>query len=59
MVFTSPQIKIGLLLISIGIVVNFDIKIDQLNENNKKKLDILVNIYINLINKELPYLDQE
>jgi len=28
MVFPSPQIAIGLLLISIGIVVTFDIKID-------------------------------
>jgi len=29
MVLPSPQIAIGLLLISIGIVVTFDIKIDQ------------------------------
>jgi len=29
MVLPSPQIAIGLLLISIGIVINFDIKIDQ------------------------------
>jgi len=29
MVLPSPQIEIGLLLISIGIVVTFDIKIDQ------------------------------
>jgi len=28
MILPSPQIAIGLLLISIGIVVNFDIKID-------------------------------
>ena len=28
MVFPSPQIAIGLLLISIGVVVTFDIKID-------------------------------
>jgi len=28
MVLTSPQIAIGLLLISIGIVVTFNIKID-------------------------------
>jgi len=28
MVLPSPQIAIGLLFISIGIVVNFDIKID-------------------------------
>jgi len=31
MVLPSPQIAIGLLLISIGIVVTFDIKIDQFN----------------------------
>ena len=30
MVLPSPQIAIGLLLISIGIVVTFDIKIDLL-----------------------------
>ena len=29
MVLPSPQIAIGLLLISIGIVVTFDIKIDS------------------------------
>jgi len=29
MVIPSPQIAIGLLLISIGIVVTFDIKIDK------------------------------
>jgi len=29
MILPSPQITIGLLLISIGIVVTFDIKIDQ------------------------------
>ena len=29
MVLPSPQIAIGLLLISIGIVVTFNIKIDQ------------------------------
>jgi len=29
MLLPSPQIAIGLLLISIGIVVTFDIKIDQ------------------------------
>jgi len=29
MILPSPQIAIGLLLISIGIVVTFDIKIDQ------------------------------
>ena len=28
MVLTSPQIAIGLLLISIGVVVTFDIRID-------------------------------
>jgi hypothetical protein len=30
MVLLSPQITIGLLLISIGIVVTFDIKVDLL-----------------------------
>jgi len=30
MALPSPQIVIGLLLISIGIVVTFDIKIDQI-----------------------------
>ena len=30
MVLPSPQVAIGLLLISIGVVVTFDIKIDQL-----------------------------
>jgi len=34
MVLPSPQIAIGLLLISIGIVVTFDIKIDLFK--NKK-----------------------
>ena len=29
MILPSPQIAIGLLLISIGIVVTFDIKIDK------------------------------
>ena len=28
MVLTSPQIAIGLLLISIGVVVTFDIRVD-------------------------------
>jgi hypothetical protein len=34
MILPSPQIAIGLLLISIGIVVSFDIRFDPLN--NKK-----------------------
>jgi len=41
MVLPSPQIAIGLLLISIGIVVTFDIKIDSLKVNNKKKVGYL------------------
>ena len=32
MVFPSPQIAIGLLLISIGLVVTFDISFDILND---------------------------
>ena len=32
MVLPSPQISIGLLLISIGIVVTFDIKFDPLKD---------------------------
>ena len=32
MVFPSPQIAIGLLLISIGLVVTFDIRFDILND---------------------------
>ena len=32
MVLPSPQIAIGLLLISIGVVVTFDIKIDFLKD---------------------------
>ena len=31
MVLPSPQITIGLLLISIGVVVTFDIKVDLFN----------------------------
>ena len=34
----SPQITIGLLLISIGIVVTFDIKIDLFKNKKKKKI---------------------
>jgi len=34
MILPSPQITIGLLLISIGIVVTFDIKIDQLKSKD-------------------------
>ena len=51
MVLPSPQIAIGLLLISIGIVVTFDIKIDfKSNFLKKKKSWISGKIYyINLI----------
>jgi len=49
MVLPSPQIAIGLLLISIGIVVTFDIKIDLFkNKEQKKKLYICKNNYISL-----------
>ena len=37
MILPSPQITIGLLLISIGIVVTFDIKIDLFKNKEKKK----------------------
>ena len=37
MVLPSPQIAIGLLLISIGIVVTFDIKIDHLKLKSERK----------------------
>ena len=37
MVLPSPQIAIGLLLLSIGIVVTFDIKIDYLKVKSKRK----------------------
>ena len=37
MVLPSPQIAIGLLLISIGIVVTFDIKIDLFKSKELKK----------------------
>ena len=60
MVLPSPQITIWLLLISIGIVVTFDIKIDLFkNKEKKKKFGAQQNNDINLINKELSYLDQE
>ena len=36
MVLPSPQIALGLLLISIGVVVTFDIKIELLNSKEKK-----------------------
>jgi len=50
LVLPSPQIAIGLLLISIGIVVTFYIKIDLLKiKSKRKKLEILENYYINLI----------
>ena len=59
MVLPSPQIAIGLLLISIGIVVTFDIKIDLFKNKEWKKLDAKQSADINLINKELSCLDQE
>ena len=59
MVLTSPQIAIGLLLISIGIVVTFDIKIDLLKNKEWKKFGAKQSKDINLINKELSCLDQE
>ena len=59
MVLPSPQIAIGLLLISIGIVVTFDIKIDLLKNKEWKKFGAKQSKDINLINKELSYLDQE
>ena len=47
MLLPSPQIAIGLLLISIGIVVTFDIKIDLFKSKEQmKKSDIWENIYI-------------
>ena len=44
MVLPSPQIAIGLLLISIGIVVTFDIKVDLFKGKEKKSIvkDILL-----------------
>ena len=59
MVLPSPQIAIGLLLISIGIVVTFDIKIDLFKNKEWKKFGANQSNYINLINKELSCLDQE
>ena len=59
MIFPSPQITIGLLLISIGIVVTFDIKIDLFKNKEWKKFSAKQSNDINLINKELSYLDQE
>ena len=50
MVLPSPQIAIGLLLISIGTVDTFDIKIDLFKiKEKKKKVGYLENNYINLI----------
>ena len=58
MVLPSPQITIGLLLISIGIVVTFDIKIDLFkNKEWIKKFVTQQNNNINLINQELSYLN--
>ena len=59
MVLPSPQIAIGLLLISIGIVVSFDIKIDLLKNKEWKKFGAKQSNDINLINKELSCLNQE
>ena len=59
MVLPSPQIAIGLLLISIGIVVTFDIKIDLFKNKDWKKFGSKQSNDINLINEELSCLDQE
>ena len=59
MVLPSPQIAIGLLLISIGIVVTFDIKIDLFKNKEWKKFGTKQSNDINLINKDLSCLDQE
>ena len=59
MVLPSPQIAIGLLLISIGIVVTFDIKIDLFKNKEWKKFGAKQSNDINLINKDLSCLDQE
>ena len=59
MVLPSPQIAIGLLLISIGIVVTFDIKIDLFKNKEWEKFGAKQSNIINLINKELSCLDQE
>ena len=59
MVLPSPQIAIGLLLISIGIVVSFDIKIDTFKNKEWKKFGAKQSNDINLIIKELSCLDQE
>jgi len=36
MILPSPQLTIGLLLISIGIVVTFDIRFDPLKDKKKE-----------------------
>ena len=59
MVLPSPQIAIGLLLISIGMVVTFDIKIDLFKNKEWKKFVAKQSNDINLINKKLSCLDQE
>ena len=59
MILPSPQIAIGLLFISIGIVVTFDIKIDLFKNKEWEKFGAKQSNYINLINKELSYLDQK
>ncbi len=35
MVLPSPQIAIGLLLISIGLVITFDIKVENFQDKNR------------------------
>ena len=37
MILPSPQLTIGLLLISIGIVVTFDIRFDPLKDTKQEK----------------------
>ena len=59
MVLPSPQITIWLLLLSIGIVVTFEIKIDLFKNKEWKKFGAKQSNDINLINKELSCLDQE
>ena len=53
MVLPSPQIAIGLLLIGIGIVVTFDVKIDLFKNKEWKKFGAKQSNDINLINNNL------
>jgi len=39
MILPSPQIAIGLLLISTGIVLTFDIRFNPLKEKSKRNID--------------------